>query len=99
MKPINTGKGLNSSNKYKNLTIHLKTIPESSLNMSSPLAISMKLVLFSAGYLCFWRGESLMKLACSGAHFSGLRGPARGRERGRNQNGMAASRVMTPAMR
>lgn len=69
------------------------------IDSSSPLAISTKVLLFSAGYLCFWRGESLMKLACSAAHPSGLRGPDRGRERGRNQKGMAASRVMTPAMR
>lgn len=69
------------------------------LNPSSPLAISVKLVCLSAGYLWFSRGESLIKLVCSGVHFSGPRGPDMGRDRGRNQKGMADSRVMTPAMR
>lgn len=40
-----------------------------------------------------------MKLVCSGVHFSESRGPDMGTERGRNQKGMAESRVMTPAMR
>lgn len=64
-----------------------------------PLAISMKVVFSSAGYLCFIRGGSLMNLVRSAVHLSGPRGPATGRERGRNQNGIAESRVMTPAMR
>lgn len=74
---------------YKNVTFHLWDN-----RPSLPLAISMKL-LFSAGHLCFTRGVSLMKLVCSGVHFS----VSRTKERGRNQNGMADSRVMTPAMR
>lgn len=40
-----------------------------------------------------------MKLVCSGVHFPGPWRPDMGRERGRNQNGMAESRVMAPAMR
>lgn len=64
-----------------------------------PLAISRKLAGSSAWYLCSRRGESLMKLVCSGVHWAGPRSDGMGRERGRNQKGMAESRVITPAIR
>lgn len=69
------------------------------LNPSLPLAISMKLVFSSAEYLFLRRRESLMKLVCSGVDFSGPLCPGMGRERGKNQNGMADRSVMTPAIR
>lgn len=65
----------------------------------SPLAISIKLLCSSAGYVGFRCNGCLMKLFCSGGHFADSWGPESGRERGKNQKGIAESSVMTPAMR
>lgn len=63
-----------------------------------PLAISRKLAGSSAWYLCSSRGESLMKLVCSGEYLAS-RLSGRGKDLGKNQNGTAESRVMNPVIR
>lgn len=63
-----------------------------------PLAISRKFAGSSAWYLCSSRGESLMKLVRSGEYLAS-RLSGRGKDLGKNQNGTAESRVMSPAIR
>lgn len=62
------------------------------------MAISRKLAGSSAWYLCSSRGESLMKLVRSGEYLAS-RLSGRGKDLGKNQNGTAESRVMSPAIR